>query len=1364
MTDGTPDNTRRFPAVELPYRDATLAPYIVRPVFFVVTMLLVVSALGQLGGRILFANLERLEPHINAALADRGVVLHDISGGWRFFNPVLRIGSGEAPGVQFGGAWAELDTLESLARNRIVLRNAEISNLRLTLSQNEAGAWSLEGRVPTEITFDWRSLVWHSDQLRLQASVLLRGHELPSSELTLGASLTNFGGRHRGDVRLASAEACAALAPANAGQCALHGLYNVEESALWFRQRSGGALLGATDLRLRDSAAALLGLDVLELGKLDARMRLVGERYSGPVRLFDSNLQLRGGKPVSISLLADGWSLDDGSQAMLALSALQLGALGEDPDGPANVGNVLELRDARVNWSTGSGAVLQVPEIRVDDVTGVVAHMLSPEVPTSMWIERLGMTGRFTRLLASWSSAAGLGFGGDFDQVAMRSFRGVPKVVGLEGSFTGGPGYLQLRMLDSPATVGLPELYRQDREYRSISGQLLMYFGQDYFGLNADNLRFIDPSMTTTGSFSLVSTKPLSNNHITLALASDAGQFSDLAPYVPYKLPQNVLDWLAESGLQARLQAPRFVMHGPLREEESLMQRSYLIDAEMHDGAMVFNPEWPRITKAEGRVKVSHTSINARLDSAELAGLALEDMTIRLPAGSTSVAAKGTATFDAAAGLNFIRTTPLRSSMDFVADDWWAKGKMQLSVDLDLPLDERMTGELDPRVKLEIAGQLQNTTFGLPEAGLTFTSLRGPINYSYPYALAGKKITGRLFGRPMSLDLGSYPVAAAPSGKPERFAPRRIDFSMAGSMHSDDMWPLLKMEPSDLVDGLFEFAAVYSTETDTGALPVLVARTAFAGAEVNLPDPLGKTATENAPTEATVTFGDALTRASLVYRGLLNAELGIGDDGILGGHLHLIRSNRPSQTSIPRPLARWNGEAGPVLIDGDLDFADIAQWSDTGSGEEDAGPDLPPYRIVDLQITRALLGDFVIPDVRVSGESDAALLRLDFESETATGELRVPTEGTTELVLKQFVYVDPDSAGDAVSASATPTADVAADSGAQQQASEPVVDPLSPELMASLQDMKVRIESLSVDGEDYGSWKFDIRRFPEGIAFDGLVAELKGMNVEAPDGVRWSRADNRTAFTGSISALDMGDVLEGWGYARSIETESMLTQASVSWPGSPLNFELLQLRGDIEAGVTSGRFLDVTSGGNTLRIFSLLNFTAIAKRMSLNFKDVFGRGLSFEKVEAATVLDEGQLRFTRPMQVEGTGGDFKVNGSIDLIAGTLDNEMVVTLPVNKSLPWLGAYLALANPMVGIGVLVGERILRKPIKELSSAKYKITGSLDDPQIELESIFDRSMDEGKSVEQAKEIVVPDNLPQLDELPEEIYLDSLEESEGA
>lgn len=1305
----------------------SIAPYIVRPLFFIFTVVFLVGAITQLGGRILFANLEKLEPRINEALQERGVVIKGLSGDWRFFDPILRVESLTAPGVQVGATWAEVDTLESLARNRVVFHNAGTERARLALVQDEAGVWTLEGQVAQENNIDWLSMVWHSDQLEARVSVALRAFGKPSSELMLSVNASNFGGRHRGLLRIADVDGCS--------ECALTAEYNVEEYALWFRERQGGAVIRSNNFELRDSFAALAGVEYLKLGELDGRLRLLGERFSGPVTVLKSEIRLPGGNTTDLELAADGWSIDDGSQAALQINALQL----------SSSDRTLEIRDGLVNWNgtaedanlaPGTVAFL-VPQANVGAITAVVGNMLSPELPTTRWIRRLGMSGTFTRLLGSWSSEHGLGFGGDFQNVYMQNVGGVPSVADLEGSFTGGPSYLQLRLLDADARVGFPQLYRDEKDYSSVTGQILMYFGQDYFGLEGSNLHLVDSNMVATGGFSLASTKPLTNNHITLALESNARQFSDITPYVPYKLPKDVLDWLDASGLRAQLTSPRFVMHGPLREEESVMKRSYLVEAQMLGGELIFNKEWPRITDADGLVRVSHASINAELKSASLAGMALTDMSIRLPAGAARVSAEGRARFDAATGLQFVRTTPLRNSMDFVADDWWADGEMQLDMTLDLPLDDRADGELDPRVQMQARGELRGTTFGMPETGLVFNELRGGLNYSYPYALTGENLKGLLFGRAIQMGISSTRLAAPLAGQPERFAPRRMDFELEGEMHSDDMWPLIGLDKSPVVDGVFDFAAVYSTETDTGVWPSLTVETEFQGAQINLPAPLGKPADERALTVVVVDFGDNRQRANLLYRGLLNADLGVADEGISGGHLRLLGASPSSAELLPDasaqdpslsfPLARWDGVDGPIKIDGFIASADIAQWAGGESAVE-----LPPYEITDLQIGVATLGDMRLPDMALTGSSNSQRLQLDFASEFATGSLRVPEVALTELVLQEFVYESSD-----YDPNAEPALSGAAADGAllAQQSDEPIIDPIDPEMMDSLQDMQVRIDALRVDGADYGQWAFRIAREDDGIAFKGLDALVKNLQIASPDGVRWIRADNRTSFEGTLAAEDMGDVLEAWGYARSIESESMETLLDVSWVGSPLNFELLQTRGDAQATVREGRFLDVTNGNNALRIFSLLNFNAIAKRMSLNFKDVFGRGISFEKVHSVTSLNDGMLTFVQPLKVDGTGGDFKVNGRIDLANGELDNEMVVTLPVNKSLPWLGAYLALANPVVGISVLVGERLLRKPLKELSSAKYRITGSTDDPKLELVSVFDRSIDNTLTEEQQR-----------------------------
>ena len=93
--------------------------------------------------------------------------------------------------------------------------------------------------------------------------------------------------------------------------------------------------------------------------------------------------------------------------------------------------------------------------------------------------------------------------------------------------------------------------------------------------------------------------------------------------------------------------------------------------------------------------------------------------------------------------------------------------------------------------------------------------------------------------------------------------------------------------------------------------------------------------------------------------------------------------------------------------------------------------------------------------------------------------------------------------------------------------------------------------------------------------------------------------------------------------------------------------------------------------------------------------------------------------------MEGNGLLFRVNGTVDLTDGRLDNELVVTLPVSDSLPWYAAYVAIANPVAGVGVLLGRRIFGDQIENLSSGKYQISGTLKDPQAEFVSIFTSDM---------------------------------------
>ena len=177
-----------------------------------------------------------------------------------------------------------------------------------------------------------------------------------------------------------------------------------------------------------------------------------------------------------------------------------------------------------------------------------------------------------------------------------------------------------------------------------------------------------------------------------------------------------------------------------------------------------------------------------------------------------------------------------------------------------------------------------------------------------------------------------------------------------------------------------------------------------------------------------------------------------------------------------------------------------------------------------------------------------------------------------------------------------------------------------------------------------------------------------------------------------------------------METSSLAMNVDLSWPGSPLNVELFSAEGEVAIQAGAGRFLDEETSANGLRLLSIFTPYAIMKRINnFDFSDIIGEGMSFDSLSGSTQISYGELEFTQPLIVESDHQLSNLVAKISLIDDSLNNEMIVTLPVSKSLPWYGLYLALANPVAGLGVVI-EQILRKPIEQFSSAKFQIEGTL------------------------------------------------------
>ena len=88
--------------------------------------------------------------------------------------------------------------------------------------------------------------------------------------------------------------------------------------------------------------------------------------------------------------------------------------------------------------------------------------------------------------------------------------------------------------------------------------------------------------------------------------------------------------------------------------------------------------------------------------------------------------------------------------------------------------------------------------------------------------------------------------------------------------------------------------------------------------------------------------------------------------------------------------------------------------------------------------------------------------------------------------------------------------------------------------------------------------------------------------------------------------------------------------------------------------------------------------------------------------------------------MRGAEGKFKFGGFVDWKNEIIDSDLIVTLPVGNTFPWAG--LVIGGPISMAGVLATQKLfLEDRFDQFSSAKYKITGPIEDPDFEFVSIF-------------------------------------------
>ncbi|MGU7771011.1 YhdP family phospholipid transporter [Burkholderia sp. MR1-5-21] len=212
-------------------------------------------------------------------------------------------------------------------------------------------------------------------------------------------------------------------------------------------------------------------------------------------------------------------------------------------------------------------------------------------------------------------------------------------------------------------------------------------------------------------------------------------------------------------------------------------------------------------------------------------------------------------------------------------------------------------------------------------------------------------------------------------------------------------------------------------------------------------------------------------------------------------------------------------------------------------------------------------------------------------------------------------------------------------------------------------------------------------------------------------GVDEADAPRRSVFDFKLDIDNAGALLDRVGLPRTIADGHGTLTGKIGWRGGPTALDYPSLNGQLALDLEHGQILKVDPGA--AKLLGVLSLQSLARFLTLNFRDVVGKGLPFEKITGTGRITNGIAR-TDDFEMTTPPAKVTLKGSVDLGAETQDLHAHVAPKVGAGTAAIAA--AIINPLLGVGVLAANYALSETLSHAFAIDYTINGSWAHPHIE------------------------------------------------
>jgi uncharacterized protein (TIGR02099 family) len=729
------------------------------------------------------------------------------------------------------------------------------------------------------------------------------------------------------------------------------------------------------------------------------------------------------------------------------------------------------------------------------------------------------------------------------------------------------------------------------------------------------------------------------------------------------KMPPRAVAWLDRALGVGRVTEGRAMFRGPLRAWPFAEQQGrFEAQVAVAGAALDYHPDWPAANGISAQLGFVNAGMTIDQVSGDLVGNRVLGgrgaiPSFRDPVLSLDLAGAG----DAVNWLQFLKASPLRRSHGEVLFGMSMHGHADVEAQIGIPLRKDLG-----RASVEGSAVLDGVDFVNTTWDLQFDDVRGRADFS-DAGFAADRLGVLASGHQAEVTLAVGAFCADPALQVEATMTGDLSAQALFGQH-DDLAPILAR-----IEGTSPWSVdlkVHRARTD-GAPGWTEVRYAseLAGTAIQFPAPLGKPAGQQRPVQLQVTVpGDKAEAPSL--------RLDIGQDARLFAVVGTADTDFRGQLQMGAEQAQDLPSRG-LRVSGASAGVDLAGWAGWILATTSPAGAEPILTDIDL-----MLGSE--QRMRLDRSDGPWVLKLD--GPAAQGFVRFESAGERPAAITaQFERLHlPEPGAGAGDLTATP---------------------------AMVPTLHLWVRDLRVGSAHLGEARLEAFASDTGLRVDLLEARSADLEIHA-SGDWLTTLGGESRFKIRMVSEDLGRMLKGLGFAGVIAGGQTLAVIEASWHGAPYAFALERLNGSIDVSVGQGRFLDVDPGAG--RIFGLLSLRELPRRLTLDFRDLFQSGMSFDRIEGRFQLADGNA-WTENLTVRGPAADLLIIGRTGLSSRDYDQQVMVAPHVSGVLPVLGVLAA--GPVGAAAGFLAQGMVQQgsDIESSSRVHYSIAGSWEKPVV-------------------------------------------------